>query len=212
MRDIVHLWQQTGDVQRRHGNGRASLIRGDLIQRVAQIIRQNRTASSNSFVDVLRQAGGARVNARTMRRTRRQLGFHPVHEQTRPTLTAAHMANRLAYARTHRTDNWYYIIFSDETVFTINNKGRVCWIQRGEDRPQINVMQYPIQVHVWGAIWWSGQSTLWIGTGNINSSVYIDILATHLLPCMPNSARYSLLQNNARPHTANHTMGIFDCQ
>ena len=93
-------------------------------------------------------------------------------------------------------------------MFTINNKGRVCWIQRGEDRPQINIIQNPIQVHVWGAIWWSGQSTLWIGTGNINESVYIDILATHLLPCMPNSARYSLLQDNARPYTANHSMAF----
>ena len=126
--EIVHLWQQTGDVQRRHGNGRPSLIRGNLIQRVAQIIRQNRTASSNSLVDVLRQAGGPLVSPRNMRRTRRQLGFHPVHEQTRPTLTAVHMANRLAYARAHRTDNWHYIIPSDETVFTIKNKGRVCWI------------------------------------------------------------------------------------
>ena len=59
-----------------------------------------------------------------------------------------------------------------------------------------------------GDIWWSGQSALWIGTGDINESVYIDILATHLLPCMPNSARYSLLQDNVRPHTANHTMAF----
>ena len=93
-------------------------------------------------------------------------------------------------------------------MFTTNNKGRVCWIQRSEDRPEINVMQYPIQVHVWGAISWSGQSPLWIGTGNINASVYIGILATRLLPCMPNSSRYSLLQNNARPHTAKHTMAF----
>ena len=102
---------------------------------MVQIIRQNRAASSNSLVDVLRQAGRPGVSARTMRRTQRQLGFHPVHEQTRPTLTAVHMANRLAYARAHRTDNWHYIIFSDETVFIINNKGRVCWIQLGEGRP-----------------------------------------------------------------------------
>ena len=105
VRDIVHLWQQTGDIQRRHGNGRPSLIRGDLIQRVAQIIRQNRTVNSNNLVDLLRQAGGPSVSVRTMRRTRRQLGFHPVHEQTRPTLTAVRMTNRLAYARVHRTDN-----------------------------------------------------------------------------------------------------------
>ena len=95
-------------------------------------------------------------------------------------------------------------------MFTITKKGRVFWIQRGEDRPQINVMQYPIQVHVWGVIWWSGQSTLRVGTCNINASMSIDILATHLLLCMPNSARYSLLQDNARPHTANHTMAFLD--
>ena len=69
VRDIMHLWQQTGEKQRRHGNGRPSLIRGDLTQRVTQIIRQNRTTSSNSLVDVLRQAGGRRVSAGTMRRT-----------------------------------------------------------------------------------------------------------------------------------------------
>ena len=55
------------------------------------------------------------------------------------------MTNRLAYARMHCTDNWIYIILGDEIVFTIKNKGRMCWIQRGKYSSQINVTQYTIQ-------------------------------------------------------------------
>ena len=202
---IVQLWQQTGDVIPRHRSGRPSLIRADVVERVANIIRNNRTASSSSLADALLQEGGPRISPRTMRRVRRQLGFHPVHEQARPCLTDVDMIARLAYAHAHRLDSWRYTMFADETVFTINNEGRVCWIQRGETRPTVNVTLHPIQVHVWGAVWYSGQSTLWIGEGSINAVVYTNILEAHLLPTRPQSRRYALLHDNARAHTARHT-------
>ena len=112
---------------------------------------------------------------------------------------------RLAYIRACRLDSWRYTIFADETVFTINNEGRVSWIQRGETRPTVNVILHPIQVHIWGAVWYAGQSTLWIGEGPINTVVYTNILEAYLLSTRSQSRRYALLRDSGRAHTARRT-------
>ena len=76
---IIQLWQQMGDIVPRHRSGRPFLIRADMVERVANVIRNNCTASSSSLAEALLQAGGPRISARTICHVRRQLGFRPMH-------------------------------------------------------------------------------------------------------------------------------------
>jgi transposase len=199
---ILQRYAQTGDVQERQGRGRPRLLQGRVANRLSNLITHNRRASAATLALELQRHTGQRVSRRTVSRARRQLGFHPVHSQPIPELAPHHIAARLAYAQNHAADTWHYTMFSDEVMFTLGEDLRVSWIRQGEDRPHIETTQHQARVRVWGAIWWSGQSTIHTTSHTFTAAHYQHTLAQHLLTSMPRSNRYRLLQDNAPAHTA----------
>lgn len=203
--DTLVRYRETGDVLERRGRGRHAIISDHLAQRLVRLIHQHPRMSAANLALRLRRESGHRMSGRTVQRARRHLRFHPVHRQPVPELLPRHIRSRLAYATAHRADSFHYTIFSDEVMFTLGVDRRVYWIRQGELRPHVDTVQHPVRVRVWGAIWWSGQSTVHTTSHIFNAAHYTHTLAQHLLPTMPAGRRYRLLQDNAPAHTAAHT-------
>jgi transposase len=202
----LQRYRQTGDVSERHGRGRSTFLAEDIAGRLHNIIQTNPSATSPQIADMLDAQTGRRISPRTIRRARRVLGYHPVHRQAIPELADHHKDARLAYAREHRRDDWKYVIFCDEAMFTLDYRSNIYWIRDNEMRPRLETQTYPVRVHVWAAIWWTGKATIHITSRHWNSQTYTNCLQHHLLPTMPRGRRYLFLQDNATVHTSEYTL------
>jgi transposase len=200
-------YRATGDVADRSRSGRPPVMNDASLRRLDRIITRQPTSTSQHLAAQMQQQTGQRVSARTIRRARTQaLGRHPVRETITRSLTPAHIAARLAFAILHLISNWHHVLFSDEKDFVLQKTGRVAWIKSGESRPHRDVENQKARVKVWGCVWYGGRSTLHTTSKTVTAQRYTQCLATHLLPSMPTGVRFQLQHDNARPHTAPHTV------
>ncbi len=96
-------------------------------------------------------------------------------------------------------------MFSDEKPFSLNKTSNRMWIEDGTTPPSRPLTKYKYTVMVWGAVWYQGRTPLCIGTGNINSKRYCEILGEYLLPSYPYGP-FKLLQDNAPGHISKNTV------
>jgi len=73
------------------------------------------------------------VSARTVRRVLKEVGYKWKRCRYRMKLTAAHVANRLAYARAHRDNGraWRHILFTD-SAYLYCDRGAAKWVPSSE--------------------------------------------------------------------------------
>jgi transposase len=104
-------------------------------------------------------------------------------------------------------DDWDTVIFSDEVHFCLGHHGRV-WVQRPPGRAYDPQYCKPAdeelyRITLWGCFCSKGIGTGRIFTGELNSSLYRDILEHNLMPTYKQfypSGIWRLLQDNATPH------------
>ncbi len=96
--------------------------------------------------------------------------------------------------------------FSDEKIFTIQKTSNICWIRSNSQIPIRKIKNIKWQFMVWGCVWYNGRSELQFYDTTVTSKSYINTLQQCLLPSIPSSSRFQLIQDNARPHTAPNTM------
>jgi transposase len=177
-----------------------------------RIIRRKRKATSAALADDLATATGRRVSARTVRRARRDIGYHPVHQTAQIELKDHQVANRLAFCQAHVNDNVHYWLFSDEKKFVVTTAGQVMWIKHGEAPDHKMVSSTYTRVTVWAAVWWTGKSTLQFTRKSINSDKYQSILDNHLFPSAPATGRHRLVQDRATFHWTQEVQTHLDNQ
>jgi hypothetical protein len=176
------------------------------LRQLDRIVKRHDTATSAEIAAALQQQHGVRVSPRSVRRARRgPLGRHPVHEHIARSLTPGDMTRRLNFARAHLTNNFRFVLFSDEKLWYLSRTGRVHWVKIGEQPHAREVADPRVTVMAWGCVWWSGKTTLHTTSKTIDADHYTHILSTHLLPIMPTGSRYRFQHDNASPHTSTKT-------
>lgn len=160
------------------------------------------------------------ISARTVRNRLREAGLRARHPNRVPALTARHRRRRLEYANQYRRwtlRQWQNVLFTDESRFNLHGSDRrpLVWRRRGERFGQNFVR--PVVAYGGGSVMvWAGVSRNWrpplvIIRGNLTARRYIDqILRPIVLPRRQNQRAFVLMQDNARPHTANVTRRFFE--
>lgn len=128
---------------------------------------------------------------------------------SKPVLNDNHKVARLEYARLHMTwdKEWRKVIFSDEKKFNLDGPDgwRYYWHDI-RDEPTILSRRHSGggSIMVWAAFGWGGKSDLCFTTHRLNSTRYIAILETHLLPSVVRIAGKECIfqQDNAPCHSS----------
>ncbi len=198
---IVRLDKETGDVHRRPGSGRPARLDSDARNALDTALSSTPRATNPELTDYLHRHGAPSFHTTTLERTRKQLGWYRIKDRVRLELSAADRRRRLEFVAANRERNWKLVVWSDEKQFSITASDYV-WVKSGMNKPERVVRTVHGKVMVWGAVWFTGRSSLAFTTGKINSVKYHSILATHLLPSAPLSAGFVFQQDNAPAHTS----------
>jgi transposase len=207
---VVSDFRQGGERKQEDGRGRPPVMDDEMMGTLDRLVARHPRATSETLAANLARASGRRVSARTVRRSRAALGYHPRRQTTRHEHTQRQKQLRVNFSRAHRRTNVRSWLFADETSFVLSEDGDVVWVKHGEPAPHRLVGNLRCKVNVWAAVWHSGRSTLHFTKKSINSEKYTDLLQGHLLPTMPNGGRHTLLHDNARFHTSTHTKDWLD--
>lgn len=158
------------------------------------------------------------ISSRTVRNRLRDVGLRSWRPMRVPLLTPTHQRQRLAYARRYvhwSQQQWTNVLFTDESRFCLHGNDRRVrvWRRRGE-RYNANHTR-PVTAFSGGSVMvWAGVSRysrtplIVLPPGGLTAERYVDeILRPVLLPLRQRMGnRFVLMQDNARAHTARHTL------
>lgn len=221
-------YRETNRLGRRPGQGRHRVTDDRDDRAIVRQVRRDPFVNANvvarNFPNRRQQQQGRRnqveyISARTVRNRLHEAGLRARHPNRVPALTARHRRQRLEYANRYRHWNlmqWGHVLFTDESRFNLHGSDRrpLVWRRRGE-RFRQNFVR-PVVAYGGGSVMvWAGVSRSWrtplvTVRGNLTARRYIDqLLRPIVLPRRQNQRRFVLMQDNARPHTANVTRRFF---
>jgi transposase len=208
---ILKKWKDDEDVEDRPRTGRKPLI--DITNKednlIVQQIRKKRNATTQFISNEFRDNFSIAISAETIRRLREQLNFNPVHYRRRQVLSDPSKRKRLYYCIDNVDEDWKNIIFTDESMFIINDDREVIWKRRESPVETKSVSEYPEKVMIWGGVWWDGRTDICIIEGKVNAEVYQQILYDYLVKPHLND-EWEILQDGAKAHTAESTLEFCD--
>jgi len=201
------------EIRKKLGRYRKTSFKTDRTIKIA--IKRNRF---QSFKSIGRQYS---LSKDTIRRRARESGIKARLAYCN-VLTRRHKLLRKKWCATNKNTDFSKWIFSDECAFELADcssasKAKVhrTKYEKYSDCCIINKQSLNRQkIMVWGAITKTGLSTMFFARENVNSHTYVQILKDNLLPLMDNIPLAHLLstvfqQDNAKPHTANHSKEFF---
>jgi transposase len=154
-----------------------------------------------------RQRGAPEAHTSTIHRDIQALGFK---SRVRPKVVnddPIKNAQRLAFARSMYRLKCKNILFTDECWVTTNdNTNRSEFVS--EDHPaslRVHMKRAQCKVMIWGAIGLGVKSDLHFVTESVTSKYYVDNILPLIKTNLKKIPRGVLMQDNARPHSANAT-------
>lgn len=226
-------YQETNQYHRRPGQGRHRVTNARDDRTIVREVRRQPFVNANivarNFPNRRQQQQQQQqrrrhqvrnICSRTIINRLRETGLHARHPNRVPLLTARHRRARLAYAYDHRNWNlreWTNVLFTDESRFNLygNDRRPLVWRRRGE-RFRQNFVRPVVaygggSVMVWGGVSRNWRTPLVIVRENLTARRYIDqILRPIVLRRRQHLRSFILMQDNARPHTANITRRFFE--
>ena len=186
------------------GRPRKTTLRANRL--LVRLAKRHRFSSARQLLNYW----GEQVSKFTVYRRLRDGGLRPYRILKRPFLTAVNRTARLRWAQQRvlwRDPVWDRIVWSDESRFCLHSSDgrRRVWRevgQRFDNQFIVERMQgNGGSVHVWGAIWTDGRSTLQVLHENVNGEVYMGVLQRFLDTSNP-PANFRLQDDNAPAHRA----------
>jgi transposase len=204
-------WKEHGTVEDLPGRGRKPLL--DITNSnnniITNTIRKDRKAPARRIRNAIKQNLDVTISIRTILRLRKQLGFRPVHYRRRPLLTKNAKRKRLQYCLDNIDNDWKDIIFTDECMFILTDEREIIWKRPGSPMVEKPVEEYPAKFMVWGGIWFDGRTELCFIEGNVDAKKYQKLLTQYLVQPQLIEGK-EVLQDGARPHTAESTLEYMD--
>jgi hypothetical protein len=169
------------------------------MKKLDELIKRKPTATAIVLANEISQDIHKRVSVRTVRRYRRALGYRPCHQVVKKSLTSVQQQSKLSFAQKHINTNIKKWLFTDEKIFTIKSTGTIAWVKAGTLRPIHYVDNIKTHVQLWGVVWWSGK-VFSRYEDYMNSSLYQQLLTTHLTPHISNRRHRFFYQDNIPLH------------
>ena len=195
----------TGTVSKRKSTGRPLRTTARSNRLLRRIVNLNRFSNSS----LIRRMWDEPVSLWTVRRRIHNFGFKRYRCPIKPFLSDVKREARFRWAQNHSfwpVERFHRVVWSDESRFRLFvNDGRIkVWRQRGE-RFREDLIKRGSQagggsVHVWGAIWFGGRSSLQILVRSVTGASYCDILRTFLNSNRLPPPGWRFQQDNAPAH------------
>lgn len=121
------------------------------------------------------------ISVPTIWRRLHEAGAKYMNQLSKPLLTDKHKKFRLQWAKNHKNFDWNRVIFSDESTFQLNQRGRKVWTFPS-GRKVFRSVKHPLKVHVWGCFSTSGFGKLICFQRNLNANFMVTLYEEGLLP------------------------------
>lgn len=219
---VVQRFRETGTHARRPGQGRhrATSQRDDDFLRLN--ILRDRTSTSRSLNDLIREVRHVHISDRTVRRRFHEANLRSRRPATGPLLTRQHRVDRFRFARQYvgwNLNDWRRVLFTDETRIALRSpdgRSRV-WRREGERFAQACISpREPFaggSFMFWGGISYDARTELVpLPRPALNARRYIlEIIEEHVVPFAPFiGPDFLLMHDNARPHVAADVVQYLD--
>jgi transposase len=206
-------WKEHETVEDLPGRGRKPLleITNCNDNPITQSIRKRRKSKAKNIKNDIKEELNINISCSTIYRLRKQLGFRPVHYRRRVIVSDSESGKRkrLQYCLDNMDNDWKNIIFTDESMFIATHEREIIWKRPGSPMITKQVHEYPAKFMVWGGIWWEGRTELCFIEGTVDAKKYQQILNRYLVQSELTEGK-EVLQDGARPHTAESTLEFMD--
>lgn len=211
---LWQLYQETGDVQRRPGQGRPRKTTAAQDRQLTLLAKRGRFDSAKTLNRDFERASGVRISIQTVRNRLHAANLHARRPAVRPPLTPHHRRCRLDFAREHvgiTRDRLRSILFTDESKFNLDfhDGRRRVWRQKNERFRDCCVAEHDRfgggSILVWAGISYDGRTDLYvIRNGSLTGVRYRDEILNPFVRPYAGAVgpEFLLMDDNARPHRA----------
>ena len=211
--DTINHYKKTGSSYPKKWSGRPETISACRKCFLQKIVLKDRFSPLNKITSQLNQDLNTTYHSNTIRKYLHNLGLNSCATRNKPLLTHQQRILRLKWCRAKRNWNeeWKQIIWSDESRFTLfKSDGWVKVWQRVGDAYKKNCIKPTIKfnggsVIFWGCFNWNGVGPLVTVDENMDSNVYVNVLANHLIPWVHSNQNLIFQQDKASCHTSSYT-------
>jgi transposase len=180
--NAYHLYED----RKRSGRPRKISNRSQRI--IRRMCLKNRAISLNKIASCFNIEGSLHVSRDTVSRILMKYGLRSHRPTRKPFITTKQRMKRIEWARSKLhwdTDKWAHVVFSDESMFrtfshSSSNRIRRFDYERLSPICTKKVITHGTQVHVWGSFSRFGVGILKRIRGNINSTIYQDLLVNDI--------------------------------
>ncbi|GBM62216.1 Transposable element Tcb2 transposase [Araneus ventricosus] len=214
---VCNLWkhfQDTGSIERKPGQGRPRATKATEDRYLSFIARRNRGATASQLSRDLDVATGSRVSRVTASKRFHETGLFARRPAVCVPLTSTNRRVRLTWCREQRVwsmDQWATVLFTDESLFSLNTDSRrtFIWREPGTRYLLSNVREidhYGGGVLVgWAGIMLDGRTPLLVfERGTVTGVRYRDEILEPYVRLFRGAVgpEFILMDDNARPHRA----------
>ncbi|UYV64990.1 hypothetical protein LAZ67_3002675 [Cordylochernes scorpioides] len=205
---------ETGTIERKEGSGRKGKTATSEDCYLVVTAKRHREMTAIQFSNELPSATGTRISRQTVYRRLHEGALYARRPMVCIPLTSAHRRARLNWCLEHHAwthDQWANVLFSDESIFSLNTDSRRVFIWR-----EPGTLYHPSNIReidsfrggsllVWAGISSSRRTPLHIFSGGtLTAQRYRDeILEPYLRPLRDQIGHNSIfMDDNVRPHRA----------
>lgn len=216
--DTIDRYKKTGSAHPVERPGRPPMLTDRDIRALSRITLNDREATLQEIREEVKGSIGITLSRNTTRKYLNSIGWQSCLKCKKPFITDIHAKKRLDWCREHikwPSDEWRYVIFSDESRFSLDGAdgGDRVWRRVHEKYHKDCVAPRRKfgggKVMFWGCFTYWGVGPLVRVDGTMNASDYLNLLATHFMPWEMElqaqhygDAMLFFQQDNASVHTA----------
>jgi transposase len=217
---VLKRWREDENFQdKRLNNGgsnmKISKRKEDMIR---EIIEEDRASSVRQLAKELETEFKFTFNHQTVANSLKNNGFKKSLPIKVPLLTPNALEKRMEYAELHLENKFTNVVFTDETMFQLSENRQLSWWNPDyEDKPVFEENHNKRKVMIWAGISRRGKTDVFYWKISEDLTVdayeYTKCLNQALIGKMDSLygfRKWRLMQDNARPHTAQHTKDFLE--
>jgi transposase len=175
----ISRYQETGDIMDQEGRGRKKKTSTKIDKAIITLFEKDERMTLKEAQRRLNRKG-IELSIPTISKRLHEFGFVNQSPLKKPLLSSSHMKKRVQWCDQVQDVDWNYVIFSDESTFTLKGYNRKYWHKRGS-RKVLRVIKHAPKIHVWGCFSSSGFGKLILFTKNLDTEKMISIYENGLL-------------------------------
>lgn len=209
---VIKKYSNTGMIYDLPRSGRPKALSENSHQQIDKWLQENNELTTTNILNSL-ISQGARISRSSVGRAIQRLGWSGKTTRYCQLIREANKQKRMDFCQhmLSTRENFYDIIFTDETLVQLKPTHRKSYHKKGQQRRFRPKPKHPVKVNVWGGISSRGATDVVIFTGIMDAQLYTRILSTALIPFMNKhpTVSFRFQQDNDPKHTSRVARDFF---